>query len=56
MENKNRAVASKDQQIAEMLGNPTVVALGYQLWGVEYICHRAGTVLVRVFIDSPATA
>jgi len=45
-------VASKDQQIADML-QPTVVALGYQLWGVEYTPQGKHSI-VRVFIDSPA--
>ena len=45
-------MASKDQQIADML-QPTVVALGYQLWGVEYTPQGKHSI-VRVFIDSPA--
>ena len=45
-------MASKDQQIAEMLQS-TVVALGYQLWGVEYTPQGRHSI-VRVFIDSPA--
>ena len=44
-------MASKDQQIADML-QPTVVALGYQLWGVEYTPQGKHSI-VRVFIDSP---
>ena len=45
-------VASKDQQIAEMLQS-TVAALGYELWGVEYVAQGKHSV-VRVYIDSPA--
>jgi ribosome maturation factor RimP len=45
-------VASKDQQIGEML-QTTVVALGYQLWGVEYTPQGRHSI-VRIFIDSPA--
>jgi ribosome maturation factor RimP len=44
-------VASKDQQIAEML-QPTVAALGFELWGVEYVAQGKHSV-VRVYIDSP---
>ena len=45
-------MASKDQQIADMLQS-SVVALGYALWGVEYVAQGKHSV-VRVFIDSPA--
>ena len=45
-------MASKDQQIADML-QPTVAALGYELWGVEYVAQGKHSV-VRVYIDSPA--
>ncbi len=45
-------MASKDQQIGEML-QTTVVALGYQLWGVEYTPQGRHSI-VRIFIDSPA--
>ena len=44
-------MASKDQQIADMLGS-TVTALGYELWGVEHIAQGRHSV-VRVYIDSP---
>lgn len=44
-------MASKDQQIADMLGS-TVTALGYELWGVEHIPQGRHSV-VRVYIDSP---
>jgi ribosome maturation factor RimP len=45
-------VASKDQQIADMLQS-TVAALGYELWGVEYVAQGRHSV-VRIYIDSPA--
>lgn len=48
----NPPVASKDQQIADMLQS-TVAALGYQLWGVEYVAQGRHSV-VRVYIDKPA--
>jgi ribosome maturation factor RimP len=44
-------MASKEQQIAEML-QPTVAALGYELWGVEHLAQGRHS-LVRVYIDSP---
>jgi len=43
---------AKDKQIAEMLG-ATVAALGFELWGVEYVPQGRHSV-VRVYIDSPA--
>ena len=45
-------MASKDQQIADMVQS-TVAALGYELWGVEYVAQGKHSV-VRVYIDSPA--
>ena len=42
-------MAGKDQQIAEML-KATVSALGYDLWGVEYISQGRHSVL-RIYID-----
>jgi ribosome maturation factor RimP len=45
-------VASKDQQIADMLQS-TVEALGYQMWGVEYVAQGKHSI-VRVYIDNPA--
>ena len=45
-------MASKDQQIADML-HSTVVALGYELWGVEHVAQGRHSV-VRVYIDGPA--
>jgi ribosome maturation factor RimP len=44
-------VASKDRQIADML-DPTVTALGYELWGVEHMAQGRHS-LVRIFIDGP---
>lgn len=49
---KKPPVASKDQQIADMLQS-TVTALGYELWGVEYVAQGKHSV-VRVYIESPA--
>ena len=49
---KKSPVASKDQQIADMLQS-TVAALGYELWGVEYVAQGRHSV-VRVYIDGPA--
>lgn len=40
---------AKDQQLNAMLA-PTVVALGYEFWGLEYFTHGSQSVL-RVFID-----
>lgn len=40
---------SKEQQLQVILA-PTVTALGYELWGLEYHTHARQTVL-RVFID-----
>ena len=44
-------MASKDQQITDML-QPTVEALGFELWGVEYQSQGRHS-LVRLYIDSP---
>ncbi len=44
-------MASKEQQIADMLG-ATVEALGFDLWGVEYLSQGRHSV-VRVYIDGP---
>jgi ribosome maturation factor RimP len=43
-------VASKEQQLQIML-EPTVEALGFELWGVEHISQGRHSVL-RVYIDS----
>jgi ribosome maturation factor RimP len=40
---------AKDQQLHAILA-PTVAALGYELWGLEYFTHGSQSVL-RVFID-----
>jgi len=42
---------SKEQQLLELLA-PTIEALGYEAWGLEYLAHGQQTTL-RVFIDSP---
>jgi len=44
-------MASKQQQIADML-EATVEALGFELWGVEYLPQGRHSV-VRVYIDGP---
>jgi ribosome maturation factor RimP len=45
-------VAGKDTQIAALV-EPSISALGFTLWGVEYSGSGRSTVL-RVYIDSPA--
>lgn len=45
-------VASKNLQIEDML-QPAVTAMGYELWGVEYLPQGKHSV-VRIYIDSPA--
>ncbi|MFK7977683.1 MAG: ribosome maturation factor RimP [Halioglobus sp.] len=42
-------MARKDQQITQML-RATVEALGYELWGIEYLSQGRHS-LVRVYID-----
>ncbi len=42
-------MASKEQQIQQML-EPTVEALGFDLWGVEYLSQGRHSVL-RVYIE-----
>lgn len=44
-------VASKAQQIEDLL-TPTVEALGFELWGVEYLSQGRHT-LLRLYIESP---
>ncbi len=44
-------VAGKGQQIEDLL-TPTVEAMGFELWGVEYLSQGRHTVL-RIFIESP---
>jgi ribosome maturation factor RimP len=43
-------MAIKDQQITDLLGT-TVEALGFELWGVEYLSQGRYT-LLRVYIDA----
>jgi ribosome maturation factor RimP len=45
-------VATKDQQITDML-ETTVEALGFELWGVEYLSQGRHS-LVRIYIDAEA--
>ena len=42
-------MASKEQQIVQML-DPTVEALGFELWGLEYLSQGRHT-LLRLYID-----
>ena len=44
-------MTSKEQQIADMLEG-TVSALGFELWGVEYLAQGRHSI-VRIYIDSP---
>jgi ribosome maturation factor RimP len=46
---KRTGVASKAQQIQQML-EPTVEALGFELWGVEYLSQGKHSVL-RAYIE-----
>jgi len=43
-------MATKDQQITDLLGT-TVDALGFELWGVEYLSQGRHSIL-RVYIDA----
>ena len=43
-------MASKEHQIAQLL-HPTVEAMGFDLWGVEYVSQGRHSVL-RVYIDA----
>jgi ribosome maturation factor RimP len=43
-------VATKEQQITDML-KTTIEALGFDLWGVEYLSQGRHT-LVRIYIDA----
>jgi ribosome maturation factor RimP len=43
-------LASKEQQIEQLL-QPTVEAMGFDLWGVEYVSQGRHSVL-RVYIDA----
>jgi ribosome maturation factor RimP len=44
-------VATKDQQITDML-ETTIEALGFELWGVEYLSQGRHS-QVRIYIDAP---
>jgi len=44
-------MAGKDILLADLVA-PVAEALGYQLWGVEYLSHGKQSV-VRIYIDSP---
>ena len=44
-------MATKDQQITGML-ETTIEALGFELWGVEYLSQGRHS-LVRIYIDAP---
>ena len=44
-------MATKDQQITDML-ETTIEALGFELWGVEYLSQGRHS-LVRIYIDAP---
>ena len=44
-------MATKDQQITDML-ETTIEALGFALWGVEYLSQGRHS-LVRIYIDAP---
>ncbi len=45
-------MATKDQQITDML-ETTIEALGFELWGVEYLSQGRHS-LVRIYIDAEA--
>ena len=44
-------MAGKDSALADLVG-PIAVALGYELWGIEYLSHGKQSI-VRIYIDSP---
>ncbi len=44
-------VASKEQQIQQLL-EPTVLAMGFELWGLEYLSQGRYSV-VRLYIEGP---
>lgn len=44
-------MAGKGQQIEDLLA-PTVEALGFELWGIEYLSQGRHT-LLRIYIESP---
>ena len=45
-------MSAREQQLQALL-EPTVTALGFQLWGVEYLAQGRHSVL-RLYIDSPS--
>jgi len=44
-----RNVASKEQQLQQLL-DPTVEAMGFELWGIEYLSQGRHT-LLRIYIE-----
>jgi ribosome maturation factor RimP len=46
---KKPSVASKEQQLCSML-EPTVEALGFELWGIEYLSQGRHS-LLRIYIE-----
>ena len=46
---KSASVASKEQQLQQLL-DPTVEALGFELWGIEYLSQGRHT-LLRIYIE-----
>ena len=46
------SVAGKEQQITQML-QATVTAMGYDLWGVEYVGQGRHSI-VRIYIEGPS--
>ena len=44
-------MAGKDALLADLVA-PVAEALGYELWGIEYLSHGKHSV-VRIYIDSP---
>jgi ribosome maturation factor RimP len=45
-------MAGKDVLLAELIA-PVVEALGFTLWGIEYLAHAKQTI-VRIYIDAEA--
>ena len=43
-------MATREQQLTELL-EPTVAALGFELWGIEYVASGKHT-LLRLYIDA----
>lgn len=44
-------MAAKEQLLTDLV-RPVAEALGYELWGIEYLSHGKQSV-VRIYIDSP---